>query len=115
MEDGYLLEISDLDNNYCFSPMTTNSLRQAVTYAAECVGSMDAYLKVYRDFTAMKGAYIAVFLEPGTTPEAKPRHLIVKIRSFEVYTDEGIKHALDYIERISKAEAKVLRKRSTSR
>lgn len=115
MEDGYLVEISDLDSNYWCAPMTTNSLRQAVSYAAEMVPGMDAYLKVYRDFTAMKGAYISVFLAPSESPEAKPEHIIVKIRSFEVYTAEGIQHAMDYIERISKAEAKARRKRSTSR
>jgi hypothetical protein len=64
MEDGYLVEISDLDNNYWYAPMSTNSLRQAVSYAAEKVQGMHAYLKVYRDFTATKGAYISVFLYP---------------------------------------------------
>jgi hypothetical protein len=37
MEDGYLVEISDLDGNYWCAPMTTNSLRRGVAYAAEKV------------------------------------------------------------------------------
>ena len=114
MEDGYLVEISDLDGNYWCSPMSTNSLRRAVSYAAENVLGMDSYLKVYRDFTATKGAYIAVFLAPSENPEAKPQHIIVKIRSFEVYTPEGIAHAEAYLKRISEGEGKA-RKRSAFR
>lgn len=114
MEDGYLVEISDLDNNYWCAPMSTNSLRRAVSYAAENVQGMHSYLKVYRDFTATNGAYVAVFLASSENPEAKPEHIIVKIRSFEVYTPEGIAHAEAYLKRISEGEAKA-RKRSTSR
>jgi len=112
-EDGFLVEISDLDNNYCSAPLTTNSLRQAVSYAAEVVPGMDNYLKVYRDFTAMKGAYVAVFVR--SFDDAPDEHTIVKIRSFEVYTEEGLQHVLDYLERISKDEVKPRRKRSSSR
>lgn len=115
MEDGYLVEISDLDGNYWCAPMSTNSLRQAVSYAAEKVQGMHAYLKVYRDFTAMKGAYISVFLVPNENAEAKPEHKIVKIRSFEVYTPEGIAHAEAYMKRLSEDEEKARPKRSSSR
>jgi hypothetical protein len=114
MEDGYLVEISDLDGNYWCAPMTTNSLRRGVAYAAEKVPAMDSYLKVYRDFTATQGAYIAVFLKAGDTPEVKPVHLVVKIRSFQVYTAEGIAHAEAYLKSISEGEGKA-RKRSISR
>lgn len=113
MEDGYLVEISDLDNNYLSAPGMYNSLRQAVAYAAEKVPTMDNYLKVYRDFTAMQGAYISVFVQ--TFEDAPAEHTIVKIRSFEVYTAEGIAHAEAYLKRISENEAKALRKRSNSR
>lgn len=105
-QDGYLLEITDLDGNGEDNAGIYRSLRQAVADASNDVPGMDSYLKVYRDFTALKGAYAAVFLDLPNESGAKPKHILVKIRSFEVYTAAGIQSELEYIERISRHEVR---------
>jgi hypothetical protein len=91
-EDNYLLEISDLDNYQCTIPTSYKSLRQAVADASIFVSDMDSYLKVYRDFTAMNGAYVGVFF---SKVEAKPRrHFIVKITASELLTRDMLGEAL---------------------
>lgn len=110
-EDGYLLQITDLDGNGEDNAGTYRSLRQAVADASKDVPGMDNYLKVYRDFTAMQGAYVGVFLTPSDEPSAKPAHTLVRIRSFQVYTAEGIAHAEAQMKRLSENEGKARQRR----
>jgi hypothetical protein len=118
MEAGYLLQITDLDGNGDENSGTFRSLRQVVEHAAKEVPGMDNYLKVYRDFTAMQGAYVGVFLTPSDEPSLKSAHILVRIRSFQVYTAEGIAHAEAQMKRLSENEGKARQRRrpsSTSR
>ena len=101
-EHDYLLEISDLDNHHCVIPTTYKSLRQAVADASVFVSDMDSYLKVYRDFTAMDGAYVGVFF---SKVEAKPkRHFIIKITASELLTRDVTGEALAFFKPSSQNE-----------
>lgn len=100
---AYFLQIKDLRGKDWCTPSPCRSLREAVEEAAQQVQNMDHYKKVYRDFKAMEGVYIASFFSKPT--DAVPaRHVVVQITSYELLNSEEIEAALEYIARISEGE-----------
>jgi hypothetical protein len=91
---GYFLTITTLNDKLVFAS-SDKSLRESIRLAGLIVKDMDNYAKVRRNIRAMDGAFAAIYRradEPmitrGYDVKKLPKHMLVKIHSFDIVWDE---------------------------